>query len=319
LTEEAGFATTLTGLAINGVTLTTAQIQSLFGTMAIPAHGSISGSYTLRGLDVSSGTANVGFTFSGATGSATWTNSMTAPFAGTQPLWAVGGISNAASGQVAFAPGMLISLYGTGLANFVQSATIAPLPEYMAGFEAYAADAYNNSDAVPLLYVGSNQVNMQIPYELAVGPGATLQVGNPYTYQNISFTLSAAAPGIFTYADSSTTRSPIGSGSARVGQTVSIYITGAGQVSPLPGPTNQGTPDGMPPATGTTPKPVQAVSITVGGVAVTSILYDAIPSWSVGVVQINFVIPSGVPVGQQPVVVTVGGVASLPANIAITQ
>ena len=319
LTEEAGFATTLTGLTINGVTLTTAQIQSLFGSTAIPAYGSISASYTLRGLDVSSGTAKVLFTFSGATGSATWTNSMTAPFAGVQPLWAVGGISNAASGQVAFAPGMLISLYGTGLGNFVQSATITPLPEYMAGFEATATDVYGDSESAPLLYVGPNQVNMQIPYELATGPGATLQVGNPYTYQNITFTLSAAAPGIFSYADTGTTSSPIGSGSARVGQTVAIYVTGVGQVSPLPGPTNQGTPDGATPATGTTPKPVQAVSITVGGVAVTSIVYDAIPSWSVGVDQINFVIPAGVPAGQQPVVVTVGGAASLPANITITQ
>jgi len=37
------------------------------------------------------------------------------------------------------------------------------------------------------------------------------------------------------------------------------------------------------------------------------------------VLQLNFTIPSGVAVGQQPVVVTIGGVASLPANITIAQ
>ena len=35
--------------------------------------------------------------------------------------------------------------------------------------------------------------------------------------------------------------------------------------------------------------------------------------------KINFTIPSGVSPGQQPVVVTIGGIPSLPANITIAQ
>ena len=38
-----------------------------------------------------------------------------------------------------------------------------------------------------------------------------------------------------------------------------------------------------------------------------------------GVVQVNFILPSSTPVGTQPVVVTIGGVASPPVNLVVTQ
>jgi len=54
----------------------------------------------------------------------------------------------------------------------------------------------------------------------------------------------------------------------------------------------------------------------VGGVtAQTS--YVAIPDWSVGVVQINFTVPSGVPAGRQPVVVTIGTTSTPPAYFTV--
>ena len=39
----------------------------------------------------------------------------------------------------------------------------------------------------------------------------------------------------------------------------------------------------------------------------------------VGVTQINYTVPGNTPVGVQPVVVTVGGVASRPANLTVTE
>jgi len=311
LTEEAGVGATLTGLTINGASYTPSQI---FSTAAIAANGSISASYSLRNLNVSNGPVGVvfGFSFAGANG-ATWSTTMTVPFAGPQPLWAIGGFSNAASGQVSFAPGMLISVYGSGMGNFAQAATIIPVPEYMAGFEASVSDQYGDYEPAPLLYVSPNQVNLQIPYEIQPGPGATLEVGNPYTYANINFTVSSAAPGIFSYGDTSPVRSPIGSGSARAGQDVAIYVNGVGHVSVDPD-------DGSTPLANSNPSPLLPVSITVGGIAVAKpYAYIGIPNWSVGVTQINFTIPGGVGTGPQPVVVTVGGVPSLPANITITQ
>ena len=65
-------------------------------------------------------------------------------------------------------------------------------------------------------------------------------------------------------------------------------------------------------------RPTQAVGVTVAGVtAVTS--YVGEPTWAVGVVQINFVVPTTIAAGKQPVVVTVGGVASQAAYIDITE
>ncbi|MGB7763287.1 MAG: protease pro-enzyme activation domain-containing protein [Bryobacteraceae bacterium] len=326
LTEEAGIGATLTGLTINGIVFTPSQIQSLFGAAAIPASGSISASYSLRGLDVSSGQASVVFAFSGVDANGnSWSNTMTVPFAGPQPstLLAIGGISNAANGQVAFAPGMIASVYGTGLGSSVQvaaAATISSLPDYLAGFEALVYNTFGQQAyPLPLFYVSPNQVNLQLPYELDPGPAEMVV----YTSWNASgmtydFTVAAAAPGIFSYADSGANSSPIGSGSARAGDEIAIYVTGMGQVNPLPG--NSYSPDGVAPSLDTVPVPTQPVAITVGGVeAVKPFAYIGIPSWSVGVTQINFNIPSGVATGPQPVVVFVGGVPSLPANITISQ
>jgi uncharacterized protein (TIGR03437 family) len=317
LTEEAGFATTVTGLGINGVSLTTAQIQSLFGTTTIPAYGQIWGTYSLRGLDISSGKANVTFTVSGGSGSSAWSNTITAPFTGPVALLALNAMTNAASYQQAFAPGAIINLWGTGLGSDAETAAagaVSPLPEYLGGVTIYAYNLSGSYEyAVPLFYVSPGQVNMQLPYELTAGSGELLVYSSWNSYgTTYDFTVSSAAPGIFSYADTGIASSPIGSGSARVGQEVAIYVTGAGQVNPLPS-------DGLIPDYGTTPAPRQAVSATVGGVPVTSFQYKGIPSWSVGVLQLNFTIPSGVAVGQQPLVVTIGGVASLPANIVIAQ
>jgi uncharacterized protein (TIGR03437 family) len=55
----------------------------------------------------------------------------------------------------------------------------------------------------------------------------------------------------------------------------------------------------------------------VGGITATNVPYVAIPDWSVGVLQINFSVPSGVPTGRQPVVVTIGTTASPAAYITI--
>jgi uncharacterized protein (TIGR03437 family) len=324
LTEEGGFATTLTGMTINGVSFTPAQIASFFGTATIPANGQISGTYSLRGLNVSNGPANVVFTFTGGAGSATWSNSITVPFAGAQPVLAVNAITNAASYQQGpFAPGMAINIWGTGMGDAAQFITVNPLPYYAAEATVYVYNLYATGPScatefdlcypAPLYYVSPTQLNVQLPYELTPGD-AEINVTSPWNPNGVvlDFVVSATAPGIFSYASTGSNSSPIGSGSAKVGDEVAIYVTGAGQVSPLPG-------DGLTPDSGTAPVPNQGPSITVGGVPVTSILYDALPSWSVGVLQLNFVIPSGVPAGQQPVVVTMGGVASLPANITITQ
>jgi uncharacterized protein (TIGR03437 family) len=57
--------------------------------------------------------------------------------------------------------------------------------------------------------------------------------------------------------------------------------------------------------------------VSIGGIVAPSTV--AVPPGYAGVAQINYQIPSNVPLGQQPLVVTVGGVASNRAMLTVTQ
>jgi uncharacterized protein (TIGR03437 family) len=300
LSGEAGVATTLTGFTINGVSY---DVATTFGTTTLAADSSISS----KGLGFATLNVptNVVFGFSGVDASGKqWTQTLSIPFDGPQTQLVVGGASNAASGQQSYAPGMLLSVYGTALGQFVQSAGTIPLPQYLAGFEALV-----NGVTASLYYVSPDQVNIQIPYETQ--PGATtLTVGNPYINVNYTLQIVAAAPGIFmTNGFVSTPFS-----SAARGSTTTLFITGDGQVAPT-------LADGASPASGTPtsqlPQSKLPVAVTVAGQPAT-IAFHGIPVGLVGVTQINYVVPANTPAGEQPVVVTVGGVASQTAKLTVT-
>jgi uncharacterized protein (TIGR03437 family) len=299
LTEEAGIGATLQSFTINGTDLSS-QIASLFGTASILPNGSIFAQYGFATLPNPS---NVVFGFSGVDASgAAWSTTLTVPFQGAMPVLTIAGISNAASGQQAYAPGMIMSVYGSEMGDFAQAVGATPLPGMLAGFEAFV-----DGVSAPLYYVSPTQVNLQIPYNISPGL-ALLSIGNPWTGANKTFTVSAAAPGIFMFADGSVNPSR----TAHAGDTVVMFITGDGATSP---PLLAGwTPSGA-----VVPQPQLEVTITVGNFAIqeSTFAFIGIPSWSVGVTQINFTIPPNVPPGPQPVVVTVGTASSLPATITI--
>ena len=298
-TEEAGVGTTLTGLGIGGADYTS-QIAGLFGSAKVAAGGSVTAAVGLKNLSVP---ANLLFTYSGIDASGRqWSGQMSIPFQGFQTQLQIGGLSNAATGRQSYAPGMILSVYGAALGTFAQSAATIPLPQYLAGFEATI-----NGVTAPLYYVSPNQVNVQIPYATNSGR-ATLVVGNPYANLTYTFQVSAAAPGIFTFQNGSI--NPFSS--ATRGQTVTLFVTGEGQVTPSLATGATPSPHAQ------SPKPLLPYSVTVGGVAAT-IDFIGIPSGLVGVTQINYTVPSSVATGVQPVVVTVGGVPSPAANLNVTQ
>jgi len=300
LTEEAGVATTITGFTINGASY---NVAAVFGTTSLPADGSVSS--TGLGLANLAVPTNVVFGFSGTDAKGnSWTQTLSVPFDGPQIALVIGGASNAASGQQSYAPGMLLSVYGTALGNFVQSAATIPLPRYLAGFEAWV-----NGVTAPLYYVSPNQVNIQIPYETQPGTN-TLTVGNPYVNVNYDIKIVPAAPGIFT--TDGFTAAPFSSAAA--GQTTTLFITGDGQLSPsLADGTS--SPSGTPAAQ--LPKPNLPVTLAVAGQPAT-IQFIGVPVGLVGVTQINYEVPANTPAGTQPVIVTVGGAASQAAELMVT-
>ena len=302
LTEEAGIATTLKGMTINGVDYTS-RINSLFGGSAIAADGSITAKIGLSNINVPT---NVAFTFNGVDASGkNWTQQLSVPFQGFQTQLSIAGVSNAATGAQAFAPGMILSVYGAALGTFVEGAYTIPLPQYLAGFSAVI-----NGVPAPIYYVSANQVNVQIPYETQPGR-ATLQIFNPYSEVSYNFQVATSAPGIFTNSDG--TLNPTRSGTR--GSQVAMYITGEGAVTPSLASGATPSPHA------TTPTPKLPVTVTVGGIAIpqSSLQFVGIPSGLVGVTQINFTIPATVGLGMQPVVVTVGTASSPAASINITQ
>jgi adhesin/invasin len=185
-----------------------------------------------------------------------------------------------------------------------QAASAVPLPTYLQSFEATV-----NGVLAPLYFVSPTQANVQIPYGTAPGP-ATLVVYQGGQSAASQIQIAAAAPGIFADANGNTV--PYASGSA--GQTLVLFITGDGEVSPA-------LASGSAPSTstpvGNLPRSILPVTMTIGGQPA-QIVFDGIPSGLAGATQINFVVPAGLAPGPQPVVVTVGTTPSKAATFTIT-
>jgi uncharacterized protein (TIGR03437 family) len=217
----------------------------------------------------------------------------------------IGRVSNAASGQVIFAPGMLMSVYGTNLSPATQHAGSVPLPFNMQGVTATV-----NSFSAPLLDVTPGQLNLQVPYEIGAGP-AVLGVDNNGLVTSFPFQVAQSGPGIFMTLDGAGNLVP--SATAKQGSIQLAFITGAGDVAPA-------IITGAAPFTTVAKLPVPKLpaTLTVGNVPAT-IDFIGIPNGLVGVTQINFTVPPTAPLGPQPVVVTIGGIATAPVTLTVTQ
>jgi uncharacterized protein (TIGR03437 family) len=227
---------------------------------------------------------------------------------GASSTTSIGAVTNGASFNDALAPGALATVFGSQLAPSTQEAGSLPLPLAMQGVSVTV-----NGVPAPLKYVSPLQINFQIPYETGAGT-AVLGVNNNGQVASFSFPVAPSGPGIFPDAFID----PAGAAvtSAARGEILTLFITGDGDASP-PIATGAPPPAGTPVAS--LPAPRLPVTVTVGGVpAETPFPFIGVPTWSVGVTQINFVIPPDAPLGPQSVVVTVGGVASAPATLTVT-
>jgi|SRR5579871_1223125 len=217
----------------------------------------------------------------------------------------ISAVGNSASYTGGVAPGMIVSVFGTQLASSTQIASSTPLPKQLAGVTVTI-----NGVAAPLWYVSPTQLNIQVPFETPVNQSVPLQVTSNGQSAVASFTAAAAAPGIYTNANGAPV--PNTSGSRSSGQFLTLFITGFGAVTPsiADGAGAVAGPLGL-------PKPVQNVTLTVGGVPANFAI--GVPPGYAGIAQVNYQIPATAPLGQQPVVVTIGGVASKAATLTVTQ
>jgi uncharacterized protein (TIGR03437 family) len=224
-----------------------------------------------------------------------------------QPVSATGvflspyGVVNAATNApftAQISPGEVITLYGSGLAPAgTVASSSAPFPNSLAGVSVTV-----NGTAAPVYSVTPTQINAVVPYSLDPNATslATIQVSNNNTLSNsVSTYLGFTSPGIFTvpvgglgngailHADYTlvSTASP-----AKVGETVQIYLTGLGAVSPA---VNAGA---AAPST-TLSKTLYQTAAYIDGLQATVAFSGLAPGLG-GLYQMNVTIPTGVTPGS---------------------
>jgi uncharacterized protein (TIGR03437 family) len=309
---DASFTLTATVRSANGGT-PTGTVTFYFGNTSLGSAalagsgGTATSALTVPASQLSSGSDTIAAQYGGDSVYSSAAASVTVTVSGATPVApSITGLANGASYATAYAPGMVLAIFGSQLAPDSTSAPSVPLPQQLLGVSVLV-----NGITAPLYYASPGQLNVQIPYEIVPGSTAVLTVNNNGQTAFTSFPVSPVAPGIFTDRNGS----PVPDVSGARGQIVTLYVTGDGVLSP-------------PLATGAAPlpvidvenlpKPAQGAVVTVGGVQA-ALQFVGIPWGLVGVTQINYEVPADAPIGPQQVVVTVGGVASTPATLIVTQ
>ena len=219
-------------------------------------------------------------------------------------------VANAATFGKLVAPGSLISIFGVNFGTSDSNANGFPLPLVFGDLSATV-----NNIAIPLVFANATQINAQLPFEATPGPAVLTVTGRGQT-STLGFTVAAAGPGIFTFGSNRAVAQNedfslnTGANSAKVGTLMTIYLTGEGALdNPIP----SGSPTPASPLS----RPTLATSLTIGGQAAEVFFLGMTPGFA-GFGQATIRVPD-VPAGDQPVIITIGGVASNAPVITVSR
>jgi uncharacterized protein (TIGR03437 family) len=234
------------------------------------------------------------------------------------PLFSVAGVTNGASFVSGVTPGAITTLFGTHLSNVTGINLVSGLP-LQTSFLGTSLTV--NAIPAPLFAVdnvnGQEQINFQVPWEVAQQSTATIVVNNNGILSDpVSIDVQAALPGTFTF-DGTNGAILHGIGLAPVtqanpavaGETVVLFATGLGPVSNTPA---SGAAAGSNPTSESPVKPI----VTVGGVGETVDFSGLAPGF-VGLFQVNIEIAPNTPSGSEDVIIQVGNQTSKPVKISI--
>ncbi len=186
------------------------------------------------------------------------------------------GVVNAASLSpvgAALAPGEYVSLFGSGLGDSVAANTSVTV----------------NGITAPVIYAAAQQVNFLVPYGITGAAATIIATHSGVASNTVVVPLQLTAPGAFSANGSGTGLGAIthasgalvnASNPARRGETVIVYASGLGAVTPEP-------VDGSP-GSGTT---VNTVAVTIAGQAGSVLFAGLSPSYP-GLYQINVTVPA---------------------------
>ncbi len=207
------------------------------------------------------------------------------------------GVVNAASSApftAGVSPGELVTLYGTGLAPGTAAAQSIPLLTTLDGVSVQI-----NGTPAPILAVSPTQISVIVPYEIS--GGANFQVINNGVASNtVSEFLNSTSPGVFTNPEGGIGQaaalhsnysliSP--SSPAQIGETIQVFLTGLGTVSPA-------VSDG---AAGASSEPLNRatnqITAYIEGTQAT-VTYAGLAPGFAGLYQVNLTIPSSISSGN---------------------
>jgi uncharacterized protein (TIGR03437 family) len=224
----------------------------------------------------------------------------------TVPVVSKGGIVSNADFASAPALGLLVSIFGSGLADGSLGDTGVPLPPQLGSTSVVLSGV-----ELPLLYVSNTQVNVAIPFNIQTNTSQQLVVlrGNAVSVP-VSLAVFASEPSILSASGSGSgqglifnavtgvradTNAPAGAGDYLV-----MYALGLGAVTPAVA-IAEGTPSAP------YEYAVGPVTVTIGGVPATVLFAGLTPGY-VGLYQVNVMMPAGVAPGSNvPVTLSVAG------------
>jgi uncharacterized protein (TIGR03437 family) len=247
------------------------------------------------------------------------------------PTVNVGGVLNGASYSTTNPPGSLVVIFGTNMAGAFLGASSTPLSMTLQNTSVTV-----NDKPAPMFYVSATQSSVQLPWGISDGNANIVVKRNGTASASQQMQVGQFSPGIFTTTQNGqgmalafnavpitvngkpalAIAQPAGSVPglptvpAKVGAHMLVYCTGLGAVTPT-------IADGAAPCalsgckstdkqrkTNTLPK------VLIGGVSA-HVEFSGLAPQFVGVYQLNFQVPSGVPTGNAvPIQIQIGGVSS---------
>jgi minor extracellular serine protease Vpr len=247
---------------------------------------------------------------------------MTVPFNGVAlfpPVIYARGVVNAATGEEGqgLAPNSYAAIYGSALSLTTRVFNTPYLPLALAGVSV-SFDAPNVSVPGRLYFVSPGQINVQIPPELRGMNSAQMKVsiGN-FSTAVYTVRLNNYSPAIFQYPYGSGLAAALDENNNVVGtnnavereKVVQLFVNGLGPVDQdLPA----GEPAPLSPLIWTRDLP----TVTIGG-RLAEVRFHGLTPTSIGLYQVNVVVPRDAPTGNQSVVIIAGGVSSKPLNLPV--
>jgi uncharacterized protein (TIGR03437 family) len=226
------------------------------------------------------------------------------------PSYTSAGIVNASNYTPGpFAPGSVVSIFGTGLARSTHALAADDISGGKLPVEMNFVRVYVQDQPTPILFVSEGQINFVISSVQNPGTARVRVVTEGLTGPEITITLVDCAPALFSlpngYAIATDAMGKLLTvdAPAHPGDIIVIYLTGLGKASPNPSPGEIPTYAGQIVALST-------LKITLGPVAIDAahLKYAGLTPGSGGLYQINLVVPDGV--GSDPEVKVSGDTVS---------